>query len=86
MPTKKRKRNRKAVVTSEDTVHAADGHGNGDAKAAQKRPVKRRKSESANAIPRTKRMKDPNRKTKGVRVEETTRMTSFASRYEKKCS
>ena len=74
-----------AVVINEDTVHAAEGNGNGDVKAAQKRPVKRRKSESANVVPQTKRMKDPNRKTKGVRVEETTRMTSFASRYEKKC-
>ena len=65
MPTKKRERKRKAVVVNEDTVHVADEHGNGDEETAQKRPVKRRKSESANAKPRTKRTKEPSRKSGG---------------------
>ena len=69
LPIKGRERKRKAVVINEDTVHGVDGDGNGDAKAAQKRPVKRRKSESADAKPRT-------RKKKGVRVGETTKVTS----------
>ena len=77
MPIKESGQKRKAVVTNEDTVHAADGNGNGDAKAAQKGPAKRRKSESANVVPRTKRMKVPSRKEKGVRVEETMKMVSF---------
>jgi len=42
---------------------------------AQKRPVKRQKSESAGAKPRTKRAKEPSRKKKEVRVEETTKVT-----------
>ena len=67
----------KAVVINEDTVHTADGSGNGNAKVAQNRPVKRRKSESARVVPRTKQNKDLTRKQKGVRVEETTTMTSF---------
>ena len=45
--------------------------------AAQKRRVKRLKSEPANVVLRTKRMKDPRRKKKGVGVEETTKMTSI---------
>ena len=57
MPIKERDQKGKAVVINEDTVHAADVNGNGDAKMAQKRREKRRKSESANTKPRTKRMK-----------------------------
>ena len=77
MPTKKRERKRKAVVINEDTVYASDENGDGDAKTAQKRPVKRRKSESANAKPRTKRTKEPSRKRKGVGVEEMTNVASI---------
>ena len=61
-PIKKREQERKAVVINEDTVHCADGNGNGDAKVGQKRPVKRGKSESANGKPRTKRMKELSRR------------------------
>ena len=72
-PTKKRERKRKVVVTNEDTVHAVDENGNGDAKTAQNRPIKRRKGESANAKPRTTQTKEPSKKKKGVGVEETTK-------------
>jgi hypothetical protein len=72
LPIKGRERKRKAVVIDEDTVCAADGSSSGNPKAAQKGPVKRRKSESANAKPRTKRAKEPSRKKKGVGAEETT--------------
>ena len=44
-----------AVVINEDTVDAVGEKGNGDAKVAQKRPVKRRKSGSTDVIPRTQR-------------------------------
>ena len=77
MPMKKREQKGKAIVINEGIVHAADGDGNGNAKVAQKRPVQRRKSECANAKPRTKLMKEPSRKKKGVRVEETTTMASI---------
>ena len=69
LPIKGRERKRKAVVINEDTVNGVDGDSHGDAKVAQKRPVKRRKSETADAKPRT-------RKKKGVRVGETTKVTS----------
>ena len=45
---------------------------------AQNKPVKRRKSESANVVPRSKWMKEPSRK----RVKETTKMTMIRE----KCS
>jgi hypothetical protein len=77
LPIKGRERKRKAVVINEDTVCSADGGSNGDAKAAQKGPVKRRKSESANAKPRTKRTKEPSRKKKGAGAEETTKVTNI---------
>ena len=77
MPSKEREQERKAVVMNGDTVHNADGYGSGDAKVAQTGPVKRRKRESASAALRTKRMKDPSREKKGVRVAETTKMTGF---------
>ena len=77
MPIKEREQKGKAVLIDEDTAYGADRNGNGDAKVAQKRPVKRRKSESANVVLQTKRMKDLSRKKKGVRVEETTKMPSF---------
>ena len=64
-------------VINENGVHGTDGNGSGDAKVAQKRSVKRCNSESADVVSRTKRMKDPSRKKKGVRVEGTTKMTSF---------
>jgi len=73
MPIKKRQRKRKAVLIDEDSVHAVDGDGDGDAKGAWKRSGKERKVESADAKPHpTKRMKEPSRKQKGVRPEETT--------------
>ena len=77
MPIKECEQERKAVVINEGTVHIADGNRNGDAKVAQTRPVKRRKCESANVVPRTTRIKNPNRKKKGERVEETAKTTSF---------
>ena len=46
-------------------MQAVDGNGNGDAKVAQKRSLNRRKSESANARPRTKQEKEPSRKEGG---------------------
>ena len=55
----------KAVVINEEIVHAADGSENGDAKVASERPLKRRKSESANAKLLSERMKEPSRKKKG---------------------
>ena len=57
-------------------MHAAGRNGNVDAKVAQKRPLKRRKSESTNAKPRTKQAKELSRKTKGVRMEKTTKVVS----------
>ena len=69
----------KAVLINEDTVHSADGNGTGDAKVARKRLVRRPKSESANAVLRTKRMKDPSRNKKGARVEETVPSGSLTS-------
>ena len=74
LPLKGRERKRKAVVINDDPVHTVDGDKDGDAKVAQKRPVKKQKSESADAKPRTKRAKDPSRKKKEVRVEETTKV------------
>jgi len=71
---KGRERKRKAVVINDDPVHTVDGDKDGDAKVAQKRPVKKQKSESADAKPRTKRAKDPSRKKKEMRVEETTKV------------
>ena len=65
MPIKKREQKGNVVAIDEGIVHAADGNGNSDAKVAQKRPVKKRKSECANAKPRTKRMTEPSRKKKG---------------------
>ena len=50
-PIKKREQKGKAVVINEEIVHTADANGNGDAKIAQKRPLKRQKSESTNAKP-----------------------------------
>ena len=75
-----------AVVINEDAVHAADGNGNGDAKVAQKRQLKRRKIESANARPRTKWTKEPSRKRMGVRMEETTKVASVDEPMREKCS
>ena len=43
-----------AVVIKEDIVHAADGHGNGNAKMAQERREEGRESGPANAKLRTK--------------------------------
>ena len=63
--SRKGKRRGKTAAINEDTVRAADGNGDGDAKVAQQRPVKRRKSDSANVIPRTQRMKDASREKKG---------------------
>jgi len=83
LPLKGRERKRKAVVINDDPVHTVYRDRNGDAKVAQKRPVKSQKSESADAKPRTKRAKEPSRKKKEVRVEVTTKVTS---RSEKKCS
>ena len=48
MGAKKRERKRKNVGINEDVVHA-DENGNGDAKTAQRRSVRRRQSESADA-------------------------------------
>ena len=45
-----------SLSINEDTVHAADENGNGDAKMVQNTPVKRRKSETANTKPRTKQL------------------------------
>ena len=75
MPTKKCEQKRKAVVINEDTVHAAVNNGNGRPRIGQYR----RKSESANAKPRTKRVKEPGRK-KGARVEETTKVARIDKR------
>ena len=46
---KKREQKGKALVINEEIVHTADVNGNGDTKIAQKRPLKRQKSESTNA-------------------------------------
>ena len=62
MSIKNREQKREAVVINEVTVNAADGNENGGAKVTQKRPLNRRKSESANAKPRTRRMKGLSRK------------------------
>ena len=62
MSIKNREQKREVVVINEVTVNAADGNGNGCAKVTQKRPLNRRKSESANAKPRTRRMKGLSRK------------------------
>ena len=77
LPIKEHEQKGRTVTINEDTVDAVDGNGHGDAKVAQKRPVERRKSESANIVPRTKRMKASGRKKKGERVGETTKMTGF---------
>ena len=50
---------------NEDIVYAADENGNGDAKTAQRRSVKRRQREPANAKLRNKRTKEPSRKRRG---------------------
>ena len=73
----KRKQVGKAVLINEDAMHPADGNGSGDAKVAQESPVQRGKSEFASAKPRTERMKEPSRKKKGVRMEETRKMISI---------
>ena len=83
LPLEGRERKRKAVVINNDPVHTVDGDRNGDAKMAQTRPVKKQRSEPADANPRTKRAKEPSRKKKEVRVEVTTKVTS---RSEKQCS
>ena len=62
--TKKRERKRKTVV-NEDIVNAADEDGNGDAKTAQRRSVKRPQRELANAKLRKKRTKQLSRKRSG---------------------
>ena len=63
MGAKKRERKRKNVGINEDVVHA-DENGNGDAKTAQRRSVRRRQSESANAKLRNNRPKEPSREKK----------------------
>ena len=72
VPITKRDKKRKAVVINSDTVNDGGRNGNGDSTVAQKRALKRQKSELANAN-RTKRTKEPSLKS---RVEEMMKVAS----------
>lgn len=77
IPIKKREQKEKAVIINEDTAHAADRNGNGDAKVAQRgleigeignRPTPNRE---------LKTRVGKRRGREGTRGEETTTMTSI---------